>query len=236
MLIIAGVGENKNIVEASQNVDFPVKLVESEEEFAELLTGSRAQAYVRGSLSASKVMRKLRDKYKEFYRASFIEINQHQFLLAPVGIDEGDNLLQKLQIIRLGAQFLDKIGINPKIAILSGGRAQDAGRSKKIDRSLARGKLLTRITRDKYPVQHHYILIEEAITDNANFILAPDGISGNLIFRSLVLTGCAKSHGAITLGIDEIFLDTSRSLDVEGYIRALKFAKHLADLKKQAKK
>jgi putative methanogen marker protein 4 len=176
-------------------------------------------------------MNQLKNNYKEFYRASFIEINQHHFLLAPVGIDEGDHILQKLQIIRLGAQFLNKIGLKPKIAILSGGRAQDAGRSQKIDKSIAQGKLLTRITRDKYPVQHQYILIEEAIADDANFILAPDGISGNLIFRSLVLTGCAKSHGAITLGINKIFLDTSRSLDIEGYIRALKFAKYLADLR-----
>jgi len=231
MSIIAGVGDNKNIVKAAQNVDFPVKLVDSEEEFIKSLMESRAQAYVRGSLSASKLMNQLKNEYKELYRASFIEINQKQFLLAPVGIDEGDHLLQKLQIIRLGAQFLNKIGLKPKIAILSGGRAQDAGRSQKIDKSISEGKLLSRITRDKYSVQHHYILIEEAIAEDANFILAPDGISGNLIFRSLVLTGCAKSHGAITLGINRIFLDTSRSLDMEGYIRALKFAKYLADLK-----
>ena len=231
MSIIAGVGENKNIVKASQNVGFPVKLVQSEEEFSESIQENRAHAYVRGSLSASKVMKQLKIKYKEFYRASFLELNQHKFFLAPVGIDEGDHLLQKLQIIRLGAQFLNYIGLKPKIAILSGGRAQDMGRSRKIDNSIWEGELLTRITRDKYPVQHHYILIEEAIAEGANFILAPDGISGNLIFRSLVLTGCAESHGAVTLGINEIYLDTSRSLSVEGYIRALKFAKYLADLK-----
>lgn len=231
MSIIAGVGENKNIVKASQNVDFPVELVESEEEFAESIQENRAQAYVRGSLSASKLMKQLKSKYKEFYRASFIELNQHKFFLAPVGIDEGDYLLQKLQIIRLASQFLEKIGLKPKIAIISSGRAQDTGRSRKIDNSISQGKLLTRITRDKYTVRHQYILIEEAIADDANLILAPDGITGNLIFRSLVLTGCAKSHGAVTLGINEIYLDTSRSLDVEGYIRALKFAKYLADLR-----
>ena len=231
MSIIAGVGENKNIVKAAQNVDFPVKLVESEEEFVESIQENQAQAYVRGSLSASKVMKQLKFKYKEFYRASLIELKQHKFLLAPVGIDEGDYLLQKLQIIRLGSEFLNYIGLKPKIAILSGGRAQDIGRSRKIDNSIWEGELLTRITRDKYPVQHHYILIEEAIADGANFILAPDGISGNLIFRSLVLTGCAESQGAVTLGINEIFLDTSRSLDFEGYLRALKFAKYLADLR-----
>lgn len=231
MTIIAGVGENKNIVKASQRVEFPVQLVYSEEEFIDALSENRAQGYVRGSLGASQLMSKLRDRYNEFYRASFIEIKGHKFFLAPVGIDEGDNLLQKLHIIESGVKFLDKINIKPKIAILSGGRAQDVGRSQKIDKSIAQGELLTEIISDKYPVKHYFILIEEAIVDNANFILAPDGITGNLIFRSLVLSGCGKSHGAVTMGIKEILVDTSRSLNVEGYVRALKFAKYLIELK-----
>lgn len=231
MTIIAGVGENKNIIKASQRVEFPVQLVYSEEEFIESLNGNSGQAYVRGSLGASELMSKLRDGYKEFYRASFIEIKGHKFFLAPVGIDEGDTLLQKLHIIESGAQFLKKINIKPKIAVLSSGRAQDVGRSQKIDKSIAQGELLTEIIRNKYPVKHYFILIEEAIADDANFILAPDGITGNLIFRSLVLSGCGKSHGAVTMGINEILIDTSRSLDVEGYIRALKFAKYLIELK-----
>ena len=94
MTIIAGVGENKNIVKASQRVEFPVQLVYSEEEFIDALSENRAQGYVRGSLGASQLMSKLRDRYNEFYRASFIEIKGHKFFLAPVGIDEGDNLLQ----------------------------------------------------------------------------------------------------------------------------------------------
>lgn len=231
MKIVAGEGENKNIAEASHRVNFPVHLVQSEEEFAELLFSNKAQAYVRGSLDASQLINKLKSRYDKFYRASLIEINGRRFFLAPVGIDEGDYLLQKVQMVELGAEFLQKMNINPKIAILSGGRAQDAGRSKKIDDSIAQGKILTQIIRNKYPVKHYFILIEEAIADQANFILAPDGIIGNFIFRSLILSGSGKSHGAITLGINEIFIDTSRSLDVDGYIRALKFAKYLADRK-----
>jgi predicted methyltransferase MtxX (methanogen marker protein 4) len=123
------------------------------------------------------------------------------------------------------------MGMVPKIAVLSGGRAEDVGRSSKIDESIAQGEILSRITRNKYIVKHYYILIENAIADHANFILAPDGISGNLIFRSLIFLGSGKSHGALTLGIKEILVDTSRSQNVEGYIRALKFAKYLADLR-----
>jgi putative methanogen marker protein 4 len=231
MKIVAGVGENKNIVEAARQVEFPVILVDSEEEFTELILKGEADAFVRGSLEASIVMAEIKNKYGNIYRAAFLEVDGNKFFLAPVGIDEGDLLSQKIQIIKLATELLPKMGMDPKIAVLSGGRANDVGRSKKIDESIAQGESLTRITRNKYIVKHYYILIENAIADHANFILAPDGISGNLIFRSLILLGSGKSHGAITLGISEILVDTSRSQSVEGYIMALKFAKYLADLR-----
>ena len=231
MKIVAGVGENKNIVEAARQVEFPVILVDSEEEFTELILKGEADAFVRGSLEASIVMAEIKNKYGNIYRAAFLEVDGNKFFLAPVGIDEGDLLSQKIQIIKLATELLPKMGMDPKIAVLSGGRAKDVGRSKKIDESIAQGESLTRITRNKYIVKHYYILIENAIADHANFILAPDGISGNLIFRSLILLGSGKSHGAITLGISEILVDTSRSQSVEGYIMALKFAKYLADLR-----
>lgn len=230
MTIVAGVGENKNIVKASKEVDFPVELVNSAEEFIEAIKEDRGQGYVRGSLGSWKIMAELKKKYGEFYRVSCVEVKGHKFFLAPVGIDEGDNLEQKLQIIEYGTQFLEKLDIKPKIAVLSGGRPQDVGRSTKVDRSIQEGERLYEIIRNKYPVQHYHILIEEAIQDKSNFILAPDGITGNLMFRSLVLAGCGKNHGAVTLGIDVILVDTSRSHTVEGYTRALKFTKYLADL------
>lgn len=161
-----------------------------------------------------------------------MEVHGHRFLLAPVGIDEGDTVSQKVQIIKAGAEFLLRLGIKPEIAVLSGGRAQDKGRSQKIDDSIAEGELVTAITRNKYPVKHYFILIEDAIKNGSNFIMAPDGITGNLIFRSLVLVGGMKSYGALTLGIKEIFIDTSKSQDVEGYTRALKFSHYLAELKR----
>ncbi len=231
MKIVAGVGENKNIVEAARQVEFPVILVDSEEEFTELILKVESDAFVRGSLEASIVMAEIKNKYGNIYRAAFLEVDGNKFFLAPVGIDEGDLLSQKIQIIKLATELLPKMGMDPKIAVLSGGRANDVGRSKKIDESIAQGESLTRITSNKYTVKHYYILIENAIADHANFILAPDGISGNLIFRSLILLGSGKSHGAITLGISEILVDTSRSQSVEGYIMALKFAKYLADLR-----
>jgi len=230
MKIAAGVGKNKNIIEASKEVDFEVILTESEDDLIDMLLNKKVDAAIRGSLSASKILSILKEKYgTNIYRTSFLEVGSHKFLFAPVGIDEGDSLEEKVKIINLGAEFLLKLGMEPEIAVLSGGRPQDVGRSSKIDSSIEEGEHVTDIVKSKYSVKHYFILIENAIKDNANFVLAPDGISGNLIFRTLVLVGSGKSHGAVTLGIDEIFIDTSRSQSIEGYIRALEFSNYLAE-------
>jgi len=100
----------------------------------------------------------------------------------------------KLRIAEDGSRFLLSIGIKPKLGVLSGGRPQDKGRSKKIDESIEDGELLTSMLLEKLiEVKHYFILIEDAIADGSNFIITPDGISGNLIFRSLVLLGGGKS-------------------------------------------
>jgi putative methanogen marker protein 4 len=234
MKIVAGVGKNKKVIEAIENVNFEVLQTESEEELVKLLFNGQANAAIRGSLSASKIMIKLREKYRKIARASFIDLKGQKFLFAPVGIDEGDDLKQKLLIAEEGSKFLTSIGIKPKLGILSGGRPQDYGRSTKIDDSLNDGELLTSlINKESIDAKHYFILIEDAIREGANLIIAPDGICGNLIFRTLVLLGDGKSHGAVTLGMKEIYVDTSRSQDVEGYKNALKFAYYLANLKKQ---
>ena len=56
--ILAGVGKNKNIIEAIDSVDFEVLTTESEEELVQLLFDGFADAAIRGSLSASKIIAK----------------------------------------------------------------------------------------------------------------------------------------------------------------------------------
>ncbi len=227
-VIVAGVGKNQEIVDAAQSVKFPVRLVDNEKQLMEMISDPRTGAVVRGSLDSSIILSIKREYGNKIIRASFIKINNHEFLLAPVGIDEGKNLEEKVHMVEQCCEFLKLMGKKPKVAIISGGRSQDVGRSPQIDQSIEEGKHLTSIIKNKYPVKHYYILIEKAVKDRCNLILAPDGISGNLIFRSLVLVGSIKSYGAVTLGMDHIFIDTSRDQSKSGYIRALNFAYHLA--------
>ena len=79
------------------------------------------------------------------------------------------------------------------MGILSGGRPQDKGRNRKIDISMEEGGILTSNLSEKMvDVKHYYAFIEDAVADGANFIIAPDGIVGNLVFRALALLGGAR--------------------------------------------
>ena len=78
MKIVAGVGENKNIVEAARQVEFPVILVDSEEEFTELILKGEADAFVRGSLEASIVMAEIKNKYGNNY-TNKLNVNEKKF-------------------------------------------------------------------------------------------------------------------------------------------------------------
>jgi putative methanogen marker protein 4 len=232
MVVAAGVGKNKKVLEAIADVDFDVVKVESEDQLIELLFSGKVDAAIRGSLSASLIMSELKKIYPEVYRASYIEFKGKTFLLAPVGIDEGETVSQKLQIAILGSKFLEAEGVKPSIAVLSSGRPHDKGRNRKVDESMDAGEELTSLIRHRFiDVKHYYALIEDALSDGANLIIAPDGIVGNTIFRTLVLVAGAKSYGAITLGMKEIYIDTSRSQDNNGYKRALILANRLSDLK-----
>lgn len=231
LVVAAGVGKNKKILEAVADVDFDVVTAESEDELVELLMNGDVDAAVRGSLSASLIMSKLKQIYPELYRASYIEFNAKKFLLAPVGIDEGETVAQKLKIAVLASKFLESEGVKPHVAVLSSGRPNDRGRNKRVDESLDAGEELTALIKEKsIDVKHYYALLEDAVKSDANIIIATDGIVGNTIFRTLVLVAGAKSYGAVTLGMKEIYIDTSRSQDNNGYKRALTLADRLAKI------
>ena len=128
-----------------------------------------------------------------------------RFFLAPVGVDEGWSLQQKIMFIEKGRDLCRKFGLNDSVSVLSGGRLGDLGRHSAVDRSLADAELIARVT----GAEHSGILIEEAV-GKSGLIIAPDGISGNLIFRTLLFLGKGCSHGAPVVNIDKKFVDTSR--------------------------
>ena len=112
-------------------------------ELVDLLARGEIDGAVRGNISASKAMRALSRKFDiKVRRMALLDLNGWAFFLAPVGIDEGETLSDKLNLVLDGAKFLQRMGISPTVSVLSGGRVEDVGRSRRVDRSLAEGEFV----------------------------------------------------------------------------------------------
>lgn len=234
--IAIGIGKNCNIFKAIQifenRHEIDIVQIDSDDDLVEAILNKDIDAVIRGSLPASGVMKQLKKHYPDISRATYVNGQNHEFLLTPVGIDEGNSLDEKMKIALNCGEFLKKQSKDPKIAILADGRKGDYGRSEKISKSIEDSEKLTQMIAENtdFEVKNYYILIEKALKDNCNVIIAPDGIIGNIIFRTLILINSWPSCGAVTFGIDGIYIDTSRDQSVEGYLRSIKFAYHLTKL------
>jgi len=189
-----------------------VRIVEDphpEEAMINDLMAGRIDAAVRGTLPANATLRALKkaEGVDHLERIALLETAQgKKFLLTPVGIDEGWTVQDKVELIEKGRIIAKRLGLPEKTGVLSGGRRGDAGRHKLVDASMADAELVAKITGAEYCE----ILIENAIRD-CGLIIAPDGISGNLIFRTLTFLGAGFAHGAPVVNISRIFVDTSRA-------------------------
>ncbi len=189
------------------------------------LVDGRIDAAVRGSLPASSTLKglKLAMGVDHLERIALLETaGGHLFLLAPVGVDEGWTVAEKVRFIERGREIARSFGLPEAAAILSGGRLGDLGRHPVVDRTLADAELVARLT----DAEHVEILIEE-VAGRYGVVVAPDGISGNLIFRTLTFLGAGKGHGAPVVNINKIFVDTSRAS--VNFTNAIMLAKSLVE-------
>ncbi|MDO5814148.1 MAG: methanogenesis marker protein Mmp4/MtxX [Methanobrevibacter sp.] len=233
--IAIGVGENENIIQSchifkEKHPKTDIKLIYNDEDLVKSVLDDNIAAVVRGSLPASNIMQELKEHYPKLSRATYVNGDEYEFLLSPVGIDEGTNIEEKYEIALNCIDFLKKVGKKPKIAILAEGREDDYGRGEEVSKSIEDSKKLTELIKDntEEDVENYFILIEKAINDKSNVIIAPNGRVGNIIFRTLVLLSSWPSHGAVTFGIDRVYIDTSRDQSIDGYVRSLILADKLS--------
>ena len=179
-------------------------------ELVRLLAAGEIDGAVRGNLPAGRTMRVLAEQFDiKVKRLALLELSGWAFLLGPVGIDEGETALDRFGLVMEGSRLLQHMGVAPKAAVLSGGRLEDRGRCERVDRSLREGELITTRAREAgLDASHKGILIESCRGDD--IVIAPDGISGNLIFRTLLFLCGASSFGAPVL-MEKIFVDSSRA-------------------------
>jgi len=210
-----------------------------EEELIKLLKEGAVDAAVRGELSAVKVLHAIKDVLKPAStgRIALLETSAgRDFLFAPVGVDEGNTVEHRLFLALEGVKLARMLGVKPKLSVLSGGREEDAGRHVEVDRSLEDATRLVESLRSRGvgDVENQGILIEDAMKRGSNLILAPNGIAGNLIFRTLAFLGGGRGYGAVMAGIEESYVDTSRAASTEEYKIAMLMACAIAAWKKEA--
>ncbi|HOK58811.1 methanogenesis marker protein Mmp4/MtxX [Methanothrix sp.] len=210
---LVSAGEYAEIVAVGDAAPEGIELIRSdspEEELIRLLMSSEIDGAVRGNISATRTMRALSSAGIDVMRMALLELGGWAFFLAPVGIDEGDTLQDKLELAMRGASFLKGMGIDPKVSVLSGGRLEDIGRSNNVDTSLAHGEFVAaRLRENGFDATHRGILIESARGDD--LVLAPDGISGNLLFRTMLMVCGATALGAPVLTDEIVFVDSTRA-------------------------
>ena len=233
--IAIGVGENENIIQAchifkEKHPKNDIILMYNDVDLIKAVLDKNIDCVIRGSLPASNIMTKLKEKYPNLSRATYVNKEGYEFLLTPVGIDEGNTVEDRYKLAMQCCDFLKQVGKKPKIAILAEGREDDFGRGKEVSNSLKDSKKLTKIIQENTDeeVKNYHILIEKAINDECNVIIAPNGRVGNIIFRTLVLLNSWPSYGAITFGMDRVYSDTSRDQSIDGYVRSLILAELLA--------
>lgn len=207
--------EASHKIKIESRVNF-IECQNPEESIFEFLKRSEIGSIVRGALNSNNFLKNLKKKLniKTINRVALLEtVNGHQFFYGPVGIDECNNFNKKIAFLEAALKELHRIDIVPKVGILSGGRIGDLGRDTEVDQTIQDAEKIVKLMKEKYKdldISHYEILIEKAVENKANLIIAPDGISGNLIYRTLVHLGDGKAYGAIYMGLKNPIIDTSR--------------------------
>ncbi len=192
----------------------------------EALVGGEVDAAVRGTLSAADALPLLMSAtgHRSPGRAALMEHPSGQaFLLTPVGIDEGNSLESRARLLEGASKEVAGLGREPRAVIMSKGRPEDRGRGEAIDASLTECRALADLARGMgVDAECMDILIERAV-GAGSIIIAPDGVAGNLIFRTLHLVAGFESWGALALHLlPTVYVDTSRAKG--DYLGAIKWA------------
>ena len=235
-------GSRKSIDQIADNKFFSknkeiITLVDSDEPISEILNylkNNQISSVVRGNLDSTKFLLGLQSILNiiEINRLALLEtFTGYQFFFGPVGIDECIDFDSKILFVNKAINEIKALNLEPKVNILSGGRIGDIGRNPKVDISIEEAQKVVDHFREKnssLKIEHSEILIENAIAKKTNLIIAPDGITGNLMYRTLVHLGGGKAYGAIYMDIDRAIVDTSRVGDISEIRGAIILAQSLS--------
>jgi putative methanogen marker protein 4 len=217
-----GIGfDEKNPVVVNESIKYCRKLgldsvnkYNDNETLINALKSGEVDAIVRGNLEAKSFVSLLKDSFgkEELSRCAMLQTSNNDFFfLTPVGIDEGQTIESKMNIIELAVIWLRMFGIKAHVGVLSGGREEDKGRYDKIDYLITTAEVLTKKLKERKIECENYGILLEVAAKESNIIVVPDGVIGNYIFRTLYHLGRGNSIGAPILNLPKVAVDTSRS-------------------------
>jgi len=207
--------------------NLPFQIIDTEnpeDELVSLLVSGSVDAAIRGTAKASDSLSNLKKAchINKIHRiAILLTKDGSPYFFAPVGIDEGTTTEDKIEFICLGTHLLNRLGVSPRVGLISSPGEAGKQEAAEINRIAAEEK--------KIRVVDYKTDLEEAF-EQANYIIAPNGITGNLIFRALTFLGGGDGLGAPILMDKHVFVDTSRSAG--HYTKAIMVASALSKKKK----
>ncbi|MDL2261482.1 methyltransferase [Methanimicrococcus sp. OttesenSCG-928-J09] len=214
------IGENEPL-------SLPFQIIDTrspEDEIISMLVSGEVDAAIRGTAKASDSLSNLKRAchINKIHRiAILLTKDGNPYFFAPVGIDEGTTTEDKIEFICLGTHLLKRLGVSPHVGLISTPDEAGKAEAKEIVRIITEEK--------KLHVVDYQLDLEEAF-EHSNYILAPNGITGNLIFRALTFLGGGDGLGAPILMDRHVFVDTSRSAG--HYTKAIMVASALSKKKK----
>ncbi|WNY25101.1 hypothetical protein [Methanolapillus millepedarum] len=144
-------------------------------------------------------MKQTAEAEKLFRLSVFLTEREKLLFLAPAGPDENETEDDLLFCAKAGISVMEELRIEPKIGIISGGREGDFGRDPRVDKTLTDAKnLQKRLDLEVIASKNYTILIEEAVKE-ANFLIVPNSLSGELILKTVTGIGEGREIGNILL-------------------------------------
>ena len=162
-----GRGSSRGCVERSAEAFEGVRIYDDAESLVADLMSGEIDVAVRGDLTSESMIPAVRAGMglDRLERAVLLQpADGRMFMLAPVGIDEGWDDAQKVDIAERASDLACRIGMDPRIAVMSGGRDDDRGRCPEVDRTIdSSTNVVDALVRDGYDAYGCQILIEDAV-------------------------------------------------------------------------
>lgn len=166
-------------------------------------------------------------QFKQLMRLVFLrDAHGRDLCLGPVSASEAATIDERIKFVKKSVEFLNRININPRVAVMSACRKGSINYSEANKKSWSESELVVEeLSKIGIEAENVGIEIEKSV-GNFNFILPASGLIGNQIFRTLTFLGKGQIYGIPAFSPEDdsfqyCYEDNSRNeVAYESHIRA----------------